>query len=38
MYFVETVDSQGNGRMYPDLEIEMPYVVVSIDRQPQGLQ
>lgn len=38
MYFVEAVDSQGNGRMYPDLEIEMPYVIVSIDRRPQGRQ
>ncbi|MBN2130160.1 MAG: hypothetical protein JW741_11720 [Sedimentisphaerales bacterium] len=38
MYFVEAVDSQGNGRMYPDLEIEVPYVIVSIDRGPQGPQ
>jgi hypothetical protein len=32
MYFVEVVDNQGNGRMYPDLEIEMPYVIVKLDR------
>lgn len=28
MYFVEAVDGQGNGRMYPDMETETPYVVV----------
>jgi hypothetical protein len=26
MYFVEVVDHQGNGRIYPDLELEMPYI------------
>jgi hypothetical protein len=29
MYFVEAVNKNGAGRMYPDLEIETPYVVVS---------
>jgi hypothetical protein len=29
MYFVEAIDGAGNGRMYPDLEIETPYVIVT---------
>jgi hypothetical protein len=29
MYFVEVVDRKGAGRMFPDLEVETPYVVVS---------
>ena len=32
MYFVEAVDNRGAGRMYPDLEVEMPYVVVGVKR------
>lgn len=32
MYFVEAVDRDGCGRMYPDLEIETPYVVVPVQR------
>jgi hypothetical protein len=32
MYFVETMDNNGNGRMYPDLEQEMPYVIVKLER------
>jgi hypothetical protein len=32
MYFVEVVDNKGNGRMYPDLEVESPYVVVAVRR------
>jgi hypothetical protein len=28
MYFVEVVDNNGAGRMFPDLEMETPYVVV----------
>ena len=32
MYFVEVVDRAGGGRMYPDLEKETPYVVVSVKR------
>lgn len=33
MYFIETMDNAGNGRMYPDLDVEMPYVVVPVDRK-----
>jgi hypothetical protein len=32
MYFVEIVDGQGDGRMYPDLETETPYVITSVKR------
>jgi len=32
MYYVEVMDEQGNGRLYPDLEREMPYVIVHLDR------
>ena len=32
MYFLEVVDSKGNGRMYPDLETDMPYVIVKLQR------
>ena len=32
MYFVEVMDPNGRGRMYPDLERETPYVVVSVRR------
>jgi hypothetical protein len=32
MYFVEAVDRKGNGRNYPDLEIEAPYVIVPVAR------
>jgi len=32
MYFVEVVDRQGNGRIYPDLEVETPYHLLSVDR------
>lgn len=32
MYFVEAIDQQGNGRNYPDLEAEAPYVIVSVIR------
>ena len=28
MYFVEVVDKKGAGRMFPDLEVETPYVVL----------
>jgi hypothetical protein len=28
MYFVEAVNNKGAGRMYPDLDIETPYVIV----------
>jgi len=32
MYFVEVVDNAGSGRMFPDLEQETPYVIVSVAR------
>jgi hypothetical protein len=32
MYFVEAVDQQGHGRKVPDLEEEMPYVIVPVKR------
>jgi hypothetical protein len=28
VYFVEVVDEKGNGRMFPDLDVEQPYVVL----------
>ncbi len=33
MYFVEVIDRNGTGRMYPDLDVETPYVVVPVARQ-----
>lgn len=32
MYFVEAMDAVGNGRMYPDMEVETPYVTVKLLR------
>ena len=32
MYFVEAVDANGAGRMYPDLEAGLPYLVVPVKR------
>ena len=32
MYFIEALDMKGNGRMYPDLDNEMPYIVVKPER------
>jgi len=32
MYYLEAMDTAGNGCMAPDLETEMPYVVVSVVR------
>ncbi|MFN7922190.1 MAG: hypothetical protein U0Q16_18955 [Bryobacteraceae bacterium] len=32
MYFIEAVGKNGAGRMYPDFEREMPYVVVPVKR------
>ena len=32
MYFVECVDGEGRGRKVPDLEEEMPYVIVRVKR------
>jgi len=31
-YFIEAMDEAGNGRIYPDLETETPYVVVPVRR------
>ena len=36
MYFIEVIDGRGNGKIYPDLEKETPYVVVRLQRG--GLQ
>ncbi|MDP2995869.1 MAG: hypothetical protein Q8N47_00185 [Bryobacterales bacterium] len=36
MYFVEAIDKQGNGRNYPDLELETPYVIVPVERPRQA--
>jgi hypothetical protein len=32
MYFIEVMDNRGNGRIYPDLNKETPYIVVRITR------
>jgi hypothetical protein len=32
MYYVEIVDGKGNGRIYPDLEVATPYLVVGVKR------
>jgi len=32
MYFIETADRCGNGRIWPDLETTAPYVVVRLKR------
>jgi hypothetical protein len=32
MYFVEAIGTNGAGRMFPDLEVETPYVVVQVRR------
>ena len=32
MYFFEVMDNAGNGRIYPDLEKEAPYVIVPLER------
>ncbi len=32
MYFVEAVDKKGSGRMVPDMDQEMPYVIVPVQR------
>ena len=32
MFFVEVMDQSANGRMLPDLEKEMPYVIVDLIR------
>lgn len=32
MYFIEIMDQDGNGRIYPDFEKETPYYFVSVER------
>jgi hypothetical protein len=32
MFFVEVVDRRGNGRIYPVLEVETPYIITSVKR------
>ena len=32
MYLIETMDNHGNGKIYPDLNKETPYVVVRLER------
>lgn len=32
MYFVEVMDTKRNGKIYPDLETEAPYIIVKLDR------
>ncbi len=32
MYFFEVMDNKGNGKIYPDLENETPYIVVGLQR------
>ncbi len=32
MYLIEVMDNHGNGQIYPDLEKEMPYIVVHLKR------
>jgi len=32
MYLIEVMDNCGNGKIYPDLEAETPYVVVQLER------
>ncbi len=35
MYFVEAIDNAGNGRIFPDLELRDPYVIVPVKRSSQ---
>lgn len=32
MYFIEVMDNNGNGRIYPNLNIETPYIIVKLIR------
>ena len=32
MYFIEAMDKNGNGRIYPDLNHATPYIVVKLQR------
>jgi hypothetical protein len=33
MYFIEVMDNHGNGKIYPDIEREAPYVVVRVQTE-----
>jgi hypothetical protein len=33
MYFIETIGNDGAGRMYPDLAVEEPFVIVAVKRK-----
>lgn len=33
MYFIEVTDTKGNGRIFPDMEKEAPYVIVHLERE-----
>ena len=32
MYYIEAMDKEGNGRIFPSLDRETPYVVVHLKR------
>jgi len=32
MYLIEVMDNAGNGKIYPDLEVEAPYIIVRLER------
>jgi hypothetical protein len=32
MYYIEAMDNDGDGRMYPDLNKETPYIIVKLQR------
>ncbi len=32
MYLIEVIDNAGNGKIHPDLEKEMSYIVVKLER------
>ena len=32
MYFIEVMDNNGNGKIYPDMNTQTPYVVVKLIR------
>ena len=38
MYFIEAMDQQGNGRIYPDLNEETPYVVTHLQHSEADFQ
>jgi len=33
MYFIEVMDQESHGRIYPDKEVETPYIIVRLDRK-----